>query len=299
MPPRKIHSKKTHRRSAPKRRSVKRRPGELFEALLTLQARLRAPGGCPWDREQTHASLRTFLLEETHEVLDAMGSGDPKQFASELGDLLLQVVFHALLASETNQFDIRDVITAVHDKMISRHPHVFGKVEASTSAQVLKNWEQLKAEERRTVSTSKKSEKPTESLLDGLPRSLPALMAANQLTRRAARIGFDWNNVDGVLAKLAEEANELRAEVQKPRTGKNGTPGTDAIEEEAGDLLFAAANVARFLNLDPELALLKANKKFKRRFQWMESEALRRGATLASTERPQMEDIWNLSKKPR
>ena len=299
MPPRKTHSKKSHRRSVPKRRSVKRRPGELFESLLALQARLRAPRGCPWDREQTHASLRTFLLEETHEVLDAMESGDPKQFASELGDLLLQVVFHALLASETKQFDIRDVITAVHDKMVRRHPHVFGKVEASTSTEVLKNWEQLKAEERREESTSKKSEKTTESLLDGLPRSLPALMAANQLTRRAARIGFDWENVEGVLAKLAEEASELRFELQKPRTGKNGTHPSAAVEEEAGDLLFAAANVARFLKLDPELALLKANKKFKRRFQWMESEARRRGATLASTERSKMEDLWNQSKQPR
>lgn len=228
-----------------------------------------------------------------------MESNDPKQFASELGDLLLQVVFHALVASETNQFDIRDVITAVHDKMVRRHPHVFGKVEASTSAQVLKNWEQLKAEERRKESSSKKSEKKTESLLDGLPRSLPALMAANQLTRRAARIGFDWESVDGVLAKLAEEANELRAELQKPRKGKNGTSDSAAIEEEAGDLLFAAANVARFLNLDPELALLKANQKFKRRFQWMETEARRRGATLAANERSQMEALWNQSKHPR
>jgi MazG family protein len=284
-----------------------RRAGDLFEDLLALQAQLRAPGGCPWDREQTHKSLRTFLLEETHEVLDAMESGDAKEFSSELGDLLLQIVFHSLIASETHQFDIRDVIESVHTKMVRRHPHVFGDVKASTSTQVLKNWERLKAEEKKAEekkSASSSKGKRHESLLDGIPRSLPALMEANQLTRRAAKIGFDWEKLEDILAKAAEESNELRAEISKP-AHENDSAASDtnssnaAIEEEVGDLLFVAANVARFLGLDPEIALLKANRKFKRRFQWMEKEARRRGAALADTDRPQMEELWNESKQPR
>jgi len=281
-----------------------RRAGDLFEDLLALQAQLRAPGGCPWDCEQTHKSLRTFLLEETHEVLDAMDSGDAKEFSSELGDLLLQIIFHSLIASETHQFDIRDVIESVHTKMVRRHPHVFGDVKASTSKQVLKNWERLKAEEKKAE--EKKSgpgvkAKRHESLLDGIPRSLPALMEANQLTRRAAKIGFDWEKLEDILAKAAEESNELRAEISKPaHQNVSATNASNAaIEEEVGDLLFVAANVARFLGLDPEIALLKANRKFKRRFQWMEKEAKRRGAALAGTDRPQMEELWNESKQPR
>jgi len=265
-----------------------RRPGELFEDLLALQAQLRAPGGCPWDREQTHNSLRTFLLEETHEVLDAMESGDTKEFSSELGDLLLQIIFHSLIASETHQFDIRDVIESVHTKMVRRHPHVFGDVKASTSKQVLKNWERLKAEEKKTEekkSASGDKAKRHESLLDGIPRSLPALM----------------EKLEDILAKAAEESNELRAEISKPaHQNVSATNASNAaIEEEVGDLLFVAANVARFLGLDPEIALLKANRKFKRRFQWMEKEAKRRGAALAGTDRPQMEELWNESKQPR
>ncbi|MFZ0910546.1 MAG: nucleoside triphosphate pyrophosphohydrolase [Candidatus Acidiferrales bacterium] len=293
---------KLSRASAAKRANAKqtnRRAGELFGDLIALQAQLRAPGGCPWDREQTHATLRTFLLEETHEVLDAMESGDAKEFSSELGDLLLQIVFHSLIASETHQFDIRDVIESVHTKMVRRHPHVFGGVKVSTSTQVLKNWERLKAEEKKS-SSGGKAPLP-ESLLDGIPRSLPALMEANQLTRRAAKIGFDWEKLEDILAKLAEEANELRAEISKTpkrENGKNGTANA-AIEEEVGDLLFAAANIGRFLGLDPEIALLKANRKFKRRFQWMEKEAQHRGAALAETDRAQMEELWNDSKQPR
>ncbi len=287
------------------RKRANRRAGDLFEDLLALQAQLRAPGGCPWDREQTHKSLRTFLLEETHEVLDAMESGDAKDFSSELGDLLLQIVFHSFIASETHQFDIRDVIESVHTKMVRRHPHVFGDVKASTSTQVLKNWDRLKAQEKKAEekkSASGDKAKRHESLLDGIPRSLPALMEANQLTRRAAKIGFDWEKLEDILAKATEESNELRAEISKPPARENDSVpnvANEAIEEEVGDLLFVAANVARFLGLDPEIALLKANRKFKRRFQWMEKEAHRRGAALADTDRPQMEELWNESKQPR
>jgi tetrapyrrole methylase family protein/MazG family protein len=304
--------------------------------LLALQATLRAPNGCPWDREQSHESLRTFLLEETHEVLDAMESGDPEKFASELGDLLLQIVFHSLIASETGRFNIDDVIEAVHTKMVRRHPHVFGEVKAATSAQVLKNWERLKAEKRRAESSAKKSKAgaatgragggapdgtagAAESLLSGVPRSLPALMEANQLTRRAARIGFDWENAEQVLDKLGEEARELRQAIAQAlpqgcgpgniaaaEAGGGAGKGKSAanrmnaaIEEEAGDLLFAAANVARFLGLDPELALKKATRKFTGRFQWMEQEAARHGRKLADTERAKMEELWNQSKSRR
>jgi MazG family protein len=274
-----------------------------------LQARLRAPGGCPWDLEQTHASLRTFLLEETHEVLDAMDSGDPRKFASELGDLLLQIIFHALIASETGQFDIRDVIEAIHTKMVRRHPHVFGDVKAKTSAQVLKNWEKLKAEERRSESGEGKRASKQESILSSVPRALPALMEAHQLTRRAANLGFDWTRIDELLEKLTEETNELRdalavATTKRAGTGKsaNGSASaapSDAVSEEVGDLLFTAANLARFAGLDPEITLKKANRKFTARFQWMEQEAHRRGAPLADTPRETMEELWNASKAQR
>jgi MazG family protein len=274
-----------------------------------LQARLRAPGGCPWDREQTHASLRTFLLEETHEVLDAMDSGDSRKFASELGDLLLQIIFHALIASESGQFDIRDVIEAVHTKMVRRHPHVFGDVKAKTSAQVLKNWEKLKAEERRSESGEGKRVPKQESILSSVPRALPALMEAHQLTRRAANIGFDWTQIDQLIEKLAEETEELRGALAAVATTRVGTgkrangsrsaPLSDAVNAEIGDLLFTAANLARFAGLDPEITLKKANRKFTARFQWMEQEAQRRGAPLADTPRETMEELWNASKAQR
>jgi MazG family protein len=312
----------------PRKKSQSKRPpaGKLFEDLLALQARLRAPNGCPWDREQTHASLRTFLLEETHEVLDAMDSGDPKKFANELGDLLLQIIFHSLIASETKQFEIRDVIETIHDKMVRRHPHVFGKVKANTSAQVLKNWEQLKAEERRKENGEGKPAPKTDSILSSIPRALPALMEAHQITRRAANIGFDWNKIEELLEKLAEEMRELRYELrvapaslpasdeenptkssftagaikpaQKEMTQPPPLP-TTAVAEEIGDLLFTAANLARFAGLDPEITLKKANQKFTTRFQWMEQEAQRRGHALSETPREQMEDLWNQSKAQR
>jgi MazG family protein len=292
--------------------------------LLALQARLRAPNGCPWDREQTHATLRTFLLEETHEVLDAMDSGDPKKFASELGDLLLQIIFHALIASESNQFEIRDVIGSIHTKMVRRHPHVFGKVKANTSAQVLKNWEQLKAEERRKEKGEGKPAQKIDSILSSVPRALPALMEAHQITRRAANIGFDWTQIEELLEKLEEEMRELKVALASPTASDeenernsrltDGTtkpaqkalqstepppPPSPAVSEEIGDLLFTAANLARFAGLDPELTLKKANLKFTTRFQWMEQEAQRRGHTLAETPREKMEDLWNQSKAQR
>jgi len=276
-----------------KRRKKNHKAGESFERLVALQARLRAPGGCPWDREQTHQSLRTFLVEETYEVLEALDSGDKKKFASELGDLLLQIVFHSELAREKGRFDIRDVIEGIHNKLVRRHPHVFGKVKARTSGQVLKNWEQLKAEERRSESAGAEASGEGNSLLDGVPRTLPALLEAHQLTRRAANIGFDWENVEGLLEKLEEETRELREALSQAGDSKFPSP---RVEEEAGDLLFVAVNVARFLGVDPEIALKKANRKFATRFRWMEQEAARNGHRFAEVPRQEMENLWERSK---
>ncbi|MFY9583022.1 MAG: nucleoside triphosphate pyrophosphohydrolase [Candidatus Acidiferrales bacterium] len=272
------------------RRARARRPGALFEQLVSLQATLRAPRGCPWDREQTHQSLRTYLLEEAYEVLEALEAGDDAQLAAELGDLLLQVVFHAQLAREAGRFDIRDVIEQIQDKLIRRHPHVFGNIRAKTSAQVLKNWEQLKAEERQAKRGMTVAKAPR-SLLDGVPRTLPALLEAHQLTRRASRIGFDWENFEGLLEKLREEATELRE--------AHGRVGQPQVEEEVGDLLFVAVNVARFLGMDPEVALKKANRKFAARFREMEQQAARSGRRLTDLSRDDLEALWDASKAKR
>jgi MazG family protein len=274
---------------------------------VALQARLRAPGGCPWDREQTHASLRTFLLEETYEVLEALEGSESEKVASELGDLLLQIVFHAQLAAEAGRFDISDVIEAIHTKLVRRHPHVFGDVKAGTSAEVLKNWEQLKAEERETErgKNAKEADERSNgsSILDGVPRTLPALLQAYGLTRRAANIGFDWENIAGLLEKLREETTELRVALEnRARSRADGSEPSERddksrnVEEEVGDLLFVAVNVARFLGVDPEIALQKANRKFIERFQWMERAAGNRGRRLAEVSREQMEELWEQSK---
>jgi len=286
-----------------------RAAGKWFEKLVALQAKLRAPGGCAWDREQTHESLRKFLIEETYEVLDAMERGDAREFSSELGDLLLQVVFHSIVAEEAGRFTISDVIESIHSKMIRRHPHVFGTVKASTSADVLKNWEQLKAAERaRGDETSAREGKKDaeESILSGIPRSLPALLEAYQLTRRASHIGFDWRDLAGILEKLEEEKRELlrvlpadgvnsssRGEAKEPAATASGAR---QLEEEIGDLLFCAINIARFLGVDPEIALKKANRKFKQRFQYMEAAAAREGHRLAQLSRERMEELWDESK---
>jgi tetrapyrrole methylase family protein / MazG family protein len=264
----------------------RKRIGKAFESLIALQARLRAPNGCPWDREQTHDSLRTYLVEETYEVLDALESGDARKFADELGDLLLQIVFHAELAAEAGKFDIADVIEQIYTKMVRRHPHVFGKVRAETSADVLKNWEQLKAEERAKSKFSE-AKAPDASILDAVPRSLPGLLEAHQLTRRAANVGFDWQEVEGIFDKLAEETAEL-----KQLLG-SGDGRADEIEEEVGDLLFVGVNLARFLGFDAEIALKKANRKFAGRFRDMERIAAARGQSLSGLSAAEFDALWN------
>jgi MazG family protein len=296
--------------------------GDWFAELVALQARLRGANGCPWDHEQTHQSLRKFLIEETYEVLDAMESSEPRKFASELGDLLLQVVFHSILAEETGAFTISDVIESIHTKMVRRHPHVFGDANAKDSAAVLKNWEQIKAEERAEASRNGSKREASagganhvESILAGVPRSLPAVLEAYQLTRRASHIGFDWDNLSGIFDKLEEEKREivgslLSAAPQQPSVAqkraaaspeestvpRHAVPPSAHLEEEVGDLLFAAVNVARFLGVDPEIALKKANRKFLKRFQWMESAAASEGRRLADVPRERMEELWDLSK---
>lgn len=286
---RKRSKKQKTRRAAPgKAKSLS--AGEWFDQLVAVQARLRAPNGCPWDREQTHRSLRTYLIEEAYEVLDALETGDDHKFAEELGDLLLQVVFHAQIAREQGRFAVSDVIREIHDKMVRRHPHVFGRKRAKNAAEVLKNWEQIKAAERKSKHASlKQAAGAPASLLDGIPHTLPAVMEGFQLTRRASRIGFDWDSAEGVLAKLREESAELQHALQSASGQK--------VEEEMGDLLFAAVNLARFLHIDPEIALKQANAKFAARFRQMERMARDSGKELANVARPQMEAFWERAKK--
>ena len=262
--------------------------GEWFERLVALQARLRAPNGCPWDREQTHATLRTYLIEEAYEVLDAMNGGDDVKFAEEMGDLLLQVVFHSQIAAEQGRFTAADVIREVHEKMVRRHPHVFGEKRARDAAEVLRNWEQIKAQERQGNATVKTEERP-KSLLDGVPRTLPATMEGLQLARKASRAGFDWDDAHGIFEKLREESAELRHASE--------TKDTARVEEEMGDLLFAAVNLARFLEVDPEIALKNANAKFARRFREMERLSSDNGQAFAEVPRADKERLWEETKR--
>jgi len=265
--------------------------GDWLEKLVAVQARLRAPNGCPWDREQTHGSLRTYLVEEAYEVLEALDTGDDAKFAEELGDLLLQIVFHSQIANEEGRFSISDVIREIHDKMVRRHPHVFGKTRAKNSAEVLRNWEHIKAEERRSKDADNGQSRNTTqkaSLLDGVSPGLPATLEGFQLTRKAARIGFDWDDSAGVLEKMSEETKELSKALE--------TLDQNRVEEELGDLLFAAVNLSRFLKTDPEIALKKANAKFSRRFRAMEEAALASGREFKNLPREEMEALWNATK---
>jgi len=271
---------------APKRKKVT--AGEWFERLVALQARLRAPNGCPWDREQTHETLRTYLIEEAYEVLDAMKSGDDAKFANEMGDLLLQVVFHSQIATEEGRFTVADVIREVHEKMVRRHPHVFGEKRARDAAEVLRNWEQIKAQERQASGAEKKEEEG-KSLLDGVPRTLPATMEGLQLTRKASRAGFDWDSAEGIFEKLREESAEL--------LHASETKDAKRVEEEMGDLLFAAVNLARFLQVDPEIALKNANAKFVRRFREMERLSHENGRPFAEVPRAEKEKLWEAAKR--
>jgi tetrapyrrole methylase family protein/MazG family protein len=254
-----------------------------FEGFQDTIARLRSPDGCPWDREQTHQSLRSALLEETYEALAALDSEDVEALKEELGDLLLQVVLHSQIAVETGEFSMADVIAGVDRKIKRRHPHVWGQVSASGPEDVLRNWEALKAEERRAQASDGKHQR---SLLDGLPRTLPALAQAYAYGRRAARVGFDWPQMDGVVEKIGEEIDELRA----------ATADEERVAE-LGDLLFAVVNWARWLDVDPETALRQANARFARRFGWVEAQARHGRLDLGQLSLEELEALWQRAKQ--
>jgi tetrapyrrole methylase family protein / MazG family protein len=260
--------------------------GRLFDDFVRLIARLRAPGGCPWDREQTHASVKPMTIEEAYEVAEAIDLQDDEALAGELGDLLLQVVFHADMARERGAFGIDAVVRKVSEKMVRRHPHVFGDDPARTSGEVLRNWEALKQAERATQ--GKEAKDP--SLLDGVSKGLPAVMEAFQMTTKASRVGFDWPDPEGPMVKLDEEIAELReAASREPADAA-------AVQEEIGDLLFVAVNVARLRGVDPESALKAANRKFRRRFRHIENRLRESGRGPADSNLEEMDTFWDEAK---
>ena len=273
-----------------------------FTDLVLLMERLRSPDGCPWDREQTYATLAPMLLEEAYEAFEAVEEareGKPAELRDELGDLLFQIVFYAQVAKERGEFTVDDVTSAIHDKMVRRHPHVFGDVTANDSATVLLNWEAMKAEERRAA--GKKAEAKGSllgSLLDGVSSKAPALMEAHQLSTKAARVGFDWKNVDDIFDKLQEEIEELRVAI-KDHSAEQDEANHARVREEIGDLLFAATNIARHLQVEPEAALKLTNRKFRRRFRHIENALEDQGKTFDATSIDELEDLWQKAKEIR
>ena len=291
--------------------------GERFERAVSIMARLRGPGGCPWDREQTFDSIKPYTLKETYEVLEAIDNRDWHELAGELGDLLLQVLFYAEMAKEQSTFSIDEVIDRLSDRLVDRHPHVFGDVKAETSSEVLRNWEALKAEEKKKRleaggGKSMKSEDRPESVLAGISAAMPALLEAHKLSSRAARVGFDWPNVQGLIEKLYEETEELRQELKEfpapgPQPQGGGVAGAgrpqikeglrQRLEDEVGDLFFVLVNIARYLSLDPESTLKKTNRKFKRRFQWMEDRLRMAGRAPQEASMEELESLWQQAKQ--
>jgi ATP diphosphatase len=313
--------------------------GERFERAVQIMARLRAPGGCPWDREQTFDTIKPYTLEETYEVLEAIDNRDWPELTGELGDLLLQVLFYSQMASEEGHFSVDDVLDRLSNKLVDRHPHVFGDVKADTPAEVLRNWEALKAEEKKKrlaargenqaeqsdgaqvvdAQTGSEPSSSESSVLAGVSSKMPALMEAYKLSSRAAHVGFDWPEIEGLFAKLEEETEELREELKAVPTlhskgqsskGKSlgkGIAGSgkpqlppelrERVEDEVGDLFFVLVNVARYLSLDPESALRKTNRKFKRRFQWMEERLRASERTPQQASMDELESLWQEAKQ--
>lgn len=267
-----------------------------FNDLIVLMDRLRSPGGCPWDREQTYATLAPMLLEEAYEAFDAVEearAGRPLDLRDELGDLLFQIVFYAQVAKERGEFTMADVTDAIHTKMVRRHPHVFGDVTANDSATVLLNWEVMKAEERRAAG---KSEESNASLLDGVSSKAPSLMEAHQLSTKAARVGFDWENVAAIFDKLQEEIEELREAIQDHASSQDETHHA-RVREEIGDLLFAVTNIGRHMQVEPEAALKLTNRKFRRRFRYIEDKLRERKQAFETTTLDEMESLWQEAKE--
>src|SRR5579862_56556 len=290
--------------------------GERFERAVSIMARLRGPGGCPWDREQTFDSIKPYTVEEAYEVLEAIDNRDWEELPGELGDLLLQVLFYSQMADEQKTFSIDQVLDRLSNKLVDRHPHVFGDVKADTSSEVLRNWEAIKAEERKkrqpdSETSGGKGDRP-ESMLAGVSSAMPALLEAYKLSSRAARIGFDWPNIQGLFEKLNEEVEELREQLKEfpapgPQPRAHGVAGAgrqeiredlrQRIEDEVGDLFFVLVNIARYLALDSESALKKTNRKFRRRFQWMEQRLQERGITPEQASMEELESLWQQAKK--
>ena len=314
--------------------------GERFERAVQIMARLRAPGGCPWDREQTFDTIKPYTLEETYEVLEAIDDRDWPELTGELGDLLLQVLFYSEMAREAGHFSVDDVLDRLSTKLVDRHPHVFGDVKADTPAEVLRNWEALKAQEKekkkrlaaradnqaeqvddavtRPLQNAQGAGHPAQtddfqSVLAGVSSKMPALMEAYKLSSRAAHVGFDWPEIDGLFAKLEEETAELREELKagpmlpfNAQSSGKGIAGSgrplvppelrERLEDEVGDLFFVLVNIARYLSLDPESALRKTNRKFKRRFQWMEERLRACGRTPGQASMDELETLWQQAK---
>ena len=292
--------------------------GERFERAVAIMDRLRAPGGCPWDREQTFDSIKPYTLEETYEVLEAIDNRDWPELAGELGDLLLQILFYSEMAKEQGTFSIDEVLDRLSAKLIGRHPHVFGDVKADTSAEVKLNWEALKVEERKQREDAQESGRKHDagigqrgSILANISSAMPSLLEAYKLSSRAAQTGFDWPDIEGLFDKLHEETNELLEHLKEfpapgPRPQGRGVAGSGRtvipddlqvkLEEEVGDLLFVLVNVARYLSLDPESALRKTNRKFRRRFQWMEARLQESGRSPEQVPMEELESLWQQAK---
>jgi len=253
-----------------------------FRRLVAIMARLRGDGGCPWDREQTHQSLVPYLIEESYEVKEAIDHDDFESLREELGDLLLQIVFHAQLGNEAGRFNIDGVLHAICDKLIGRHPHVFGDIAVASSAEVLQNWEQIKLDEKR-------EREETPSRLSGVPKQLPALLRAHRVQEKAARVGFDWEHVRDVFAKVREEIGELEEAVAQGKTAQ--------VKAEVGDLLFAFVNLSRFLNVQSELALHNTVERFAERFRYIEQRVAEQGRRLEEMTLAEMDALWNEAKQ--
>jgi nucleoside triphosphate diphosphatase len=288
--------------------------GERFERAVSIMARLRGPDGCPWDREQTFDTIKPYTLEETYEVLEAIDARDWAELPGELGDLLLQVLFYSQMAAEEKRFSIDHVLDRLSSKLVDRHPHVFGEGKADTPAEVLRNWQALKAEEKKQRRDQAGVEQThSESVLAGISAAMPALLEAYKISSRVAQVGFDWPNIEGLFDKLHEETDELRQGLEEypapgprpaPASGVAGARGTrisdelrSRLEDEVGDLLFVLVNIARYLSLDPESALRKTNRKFRRRFQYLEDRLRRQGRKPGEASLEEMESLWQESKQ--
>jgi len=271
---------------------------KTFEDLVVLMDRLRSPDGCPWDREQTYATLAPMLLEEAYEAFDALEEarqGRPDDLREELGDLLFQITFFARVAKERGEFNIDDVIEQVHEKMVRRHPHVFGETKAGDSAEVLRNWEAIKAEEKRAARKDE-AEAADASILDGVSTRAPALMEAYQISTKVARVGFDWTQIKDIFEKLQEEVDELRAAIETHESSKDEADHAH-VREEIGDLLFVITNIARRLSVEPEAALKLSNRKFRKRFAYIEKTLRDQSRQFEATTLDELESLWQEAKK--